>query len=116
MIFIKLDIFHFFIFSISFFFIKGGWWREIYDSLRKEGIHPIESDLKMIKGHLEIYFTASSRVQNDQMNLQELNENELIKTEKHFISQISNRINEDRKIALSKQTTRAGRFRPITKK
>ena len=32
----------------------------------------------MIKGHLEIYFTASTRVQNDQMNLQELNENELI--------------------------------------
>lgn len=69
----------------------------------------------MIKAHLEIYFEASQKVQMEQMNLQELIENELIKTEKKFISQITNRINEDKKTAQLKQTTRAGRFRPINK-
>ena len=99
------------------FNLQGGWWCDISDSLRKEGLRPIESDFTMIKAHLEVYFDASQTVQMEQMCLSELNEISLKNKENDFISQITSRITQDTKTAIIKKNSRnSGRLNPFTKK
>ena len=97
---------------------EGSWWTDLQDSLRQDGVTPVEADLTMIQVRLGQHFEAAQTVQMEQMALQDLGERGRKVTEKRFIDSILSMKTQEFKAELLKQTSKANKTRvnPFTAK
>jgi hypothetical protein len=97
---------------------EGSWWTELQDSLRRDGVTPIEADLNMIQVRLGQHFEAAQTVQMEQMALQDLGERGRKVHEKRFIDSILSMKTQEFKAELLKHNSKANKTRvnPFTAK